>query len=1020
MTREFPDHENPAVNHRQRREARAWTAPFSGVAAASEDPLHSPWVKSLNGTWRFHLAPSPAKVPRDFMNAMDESGAAWCDLPVPSMWQLHGHGKPIYTNVNYPFPIDPPRVPDENPTGCYRTEFTVPAGWDGRKKILRFEGVDSAFRLWVNGKEAGFSKGSRMAAEFDIGAHLVPGKNLLAVQVMQWSDGTYLEDQDMWWLSGIFRDVMLFAPAPRELFDAFVTTVATDERYEQWELRLETTWAPGPALGAGALSLLDPSGALVVKGTLEGLTENRSGNEIRRTVLKVPKARGWTAETPERYFLRLEAADGSAYLWRVGFRQVAIRDGQICVNGKPIMFRGVNHHDTHPVRGRAMTEADLRLDIELIKKGHGNAIRTSHYPSAPAFYRLCDELGIWLICEADLETHGFGYEIGKCPPHWPEWKDAMVDRMARMVESHKNHPSILLWSLGNESGFGPNHLAMTEYARRRDPGRLVHYERATALLGPEGPRQSEFGDHTKAFECADVVSHMYTAPADWEKVARLHPDRPLLLCEYAHAMGNGPGGLAEYWDVFHRVSNAQGGFVWEWADHGIEQTLPDGRKWYAYGGDFGEEVHDGNFVADGLVFPDRTPTPGWHEWKKIQEPIAAKRIRTGKALAFELENRFDFLDLGEFRADWKIEVDGRPAASGTAALPALAPRAKGSFEVALPELPAAAGERVLTLAFRCARDLGVFPAGAEIAFHQEILGGAVARPKALPGAAPQITEAESLLTIEAGGNRFVLDRDTGDLRSWRAAGTLLVQSGPVWRLHRAAIDNDAWWRPQGSLSGAWKAQRFHQARRRTLGVRVERSGEEAVVRVAQRLAPPVLRWCLETELVFRISAGGLRLHAEGKPVGLETHLPRIGLEWQLPKSLGEARWYGRGPHESYSDSRASARLGLWKAGLAELETPYLFPQENGNRIDTRFVELGAGTGLRVSGEAGFAFSLHEREIDDYENARHPHELPVRDHLVLLTDYRQCGVGTGSCGPATFEAYRIPPEPFAFDLDLEAF
>ncbi|GAB3895054.1 hypothetical protein GCM10029964_074390 [Kibdelosporangium lantanae] len=513
---------------------------------------------NLNGDWRFRLSPSPTPLGFE-QDGFDDSG--WDTLPVPSNWQLHGHGKPAYTNVSYPFPVDPPHVPSDNPTGDYRVEFTVP--WEGRT-VLRFDGIDSCGRVWLNGDELGVTRGSRLPTEFDVTAALRPGPNLLAVRVHQWSSGSYLEDQDMWWLSGIFRDVTLLS-RPEGGIDDYFVHASYDHETGHGTVKVDTV--PGATLTIPALGVSGPADQAV-------------------TVPVTP----WTAEEPHLYPAVLATPVESVEL-RVGFRTVSIEDGLLKVNGRRILLKGVNRHEFHPTLGRAVPLEVAREDVELMKRHNVNAVRTSHYPPDPRFLALCDEVGLWVIDECDLETHGFtqvGWE--RNPSDDPQWRDAYLDRMTRTVERDKNHPSIILWSLGNEAHTGANLAAMADWARTRDPSRPIHYE----------------GDHACSY--VDVYSRMYATHAEVDEIGR-GSGLPFVLCEYAHAMGNGPGGMLEYRQLFEKYPRCQGGFVWEWIDHGIRQVDDRGREFYAYGGDFGETIHDGSFVIDGLVFPDRTPSP---------------------------------------------------------------------------------------------------------------------------------------------------------------------------------------------------------------------------------------------------------------------------------------------------------------------------------------------------------------------------------------------------------------------------
>jgi beta-galactosidase len=627
----------------------------------------------LNGKWMFAYSSSPQEAPDGgviSMRSTIEPGTAtdtWAVIDVPGHWQLQGYGRPHYTNIVYPFPVCPPHVPTENPTGTYHRSFRVPAGWDESSQIrLRFDGVDSAFYLWLNGTQIGYSQGSRNPAEFDVTKFVLRDKpNYVAVQVLQWCSGSYIEDQDQWWLSGIFRDVHLIAfPDRARIDDLFVKTLL-DENYESAELNINLDLA---LMDDSLISfeLKDSEGNIVHKD--ERIEVPAKTTRYDHSI-KVDNPHKWTAETPYLYQLETSLVSGhrgsnptQTIRQRVGFRAVELRNGNICVNGKRILFQGSNRHDNHPRLGRAISLDWVRRDLLQMKAHNINAVRCSHYPSHPSLPGLCDELGLWVIDEADLECHGFdaaaavnlnleglsyGEKVARTSKDAasytsdnPDWESAYLDRMHQLVERDKNHPSVIIWSLGNEAFYGRNHAAMSKWAKQRDPGRLIHYE-------PDGQA------HT-----TDMISHMYTSPADLKREAEAEGDKftkPIILCEYAHAMGNGPGLLQTYQDLFRNHRRLQGGFIWEWANHGLWKEDPDGKKYYAYGGDFGDVPNDGTFVMDGLCHSDHTPTRGLVELKKAFEPIAARLDRD----ELVLRNHYDFLGLEHVKAEFTIQSLGQ-------------------------------------------------------------------------------------------------------------------------------------------------------------------------------------------------------------------------------------------------------------------------------------------------------------------------------------------------------------------------
>ncbi len=563
------DWENQSVIGINRVEARSVLIPFAEKDSAIEgERSRSPFFKTLNGAWSFGYFSCPEAAPEGFYKE-DYDAGLWDQIEVPSNWQMKGYGRPHYTNVKFPFPVDPPRVPSENPTGCYIRSFEIPEAWDGRQIMLMFRGVDSYFELWINGKSVGSSKGSRLPAEFDITKYVRAGENSVAVKVIQWSDASYLEDQDMWWLSGIFREVTLTALPSLDLFDLFVRTTldkANRDSALDIELTLKNFSAKALKCASVDFELFDADGAPVFKKPLTASASSlKAGGAAKLSVsTKVSNPEKWSAETPYLYTLlaTVKDASGAAVEFkshRVGFRTVVLKDGNFFVNGVAIMLRGVNRHEFQTDLGRAITVDSMMEDILLMKRHNVNAIRTSHYANHPAFYDICDRYGLYVLGETDLETHGFGCEKDKNPTMWPEWEAACVDRMKRMVEAYKNHSSIIIWSLGNESGFGCNHMKMIEWTRAKDPTRLIHYE-------------NDYG-----YKNVDLISPMYPDPKRClEMVKELDGKKPFIMCEYAHAMGNGPGGLKEYWETFYSCKNMQGAFVWEWCDHGIRTVKEDG------------------------------------------------------------------------------------------------------------------------------------------------------------------------------------------------------------------------------------------------------------------------------------------------------------------------------------------------------------------------------------------------------------------------------------------------------------
>jgi beta-galactosidase len=925
---------------------------------------------SLNGSWRFRLSPV-ATLPNDVAEpALDDS--QWAEIPVPSQWQLQGYGSPGYTNVRYAIPVDPPHVPNENPTGDYRRWFDLPDAWVGSTVVLRFEGVDSIARVWLNGHELGVTTGSRLPTEFDVTEFVTTdAPNLVSVRVHQWSAGTYLEDQDMWWMSGIFRDVTLLSRPTNSIDDYFV--------HAEFDHLTST----------GTLRVDASARARVV---VPELGIDGDAGQIFTTAVEP-----WSAEVPRLYRGELVSA-GERVPLTIGFRTVVVHDGIITANGRSILFRGVNRHEFDPDSGRTVSEASMLEDVLLMKRHNINAVRTSHYPPHPRFLELCDEYGLWVIDECDLETHGFlpddDVPIPANPVQNPLWKSALVDRMRRMVERDKNHASVIIWSLGNESGAGDNLRAMAEWTRSRDPSRLLHYER----------------DFTA--EHVDIYSRMYITHAEVEKIGQ-HNEEPLddpvldarrrqlpfLIAEYGHAMGNGPGGLTEYQDLFEKYPRCQGGFVWEWIDHGLRTTDNGGREIYAYGGDFGEELNDGNFVADGLLFPDRTPSPGLLEFKKVIEPV---RIEPTSS-SVRITNLHDARDLSHLRFEWISESEGREIASGLLTIPDLRPGESATVD--LPPVTGTDQETWLTVRAVLANDESWAAAGHEVAWGQSQVREATA-----VAAAPHILPTKDRSVIRLGNAEF--DSGTGQLAN---LGGIQV-TGPQLEVWRAPIDNDRAFSDE-PLEIGWRELGLDRMHHRVDSVSVE--DDQLVVHA--RVAPAATASGLATIYRWSADATGLDLVVDVEPVGRWNNvvLPRLGVQVILPPELGNVRWFGRGPGEAYPDTQRAARVGLFESTVDALQTPYVFPQENGSRMDTRWLTLtdDSGSGLRVSG--GFAFTARRWTTADLDAAGHTAELVVRDRIWLDLDSAHNGVGTASCGPGVLPQYRLWPGHFSFALRFEA-
>ncbi len=916
---------------------------------------------SLNGSWRFRLSATVDAEDDSFAGEGYDAGD-WAEVSVPGHWVLQGDGafgSPIYTNHLYPFPVDPPHVPTENPTGDHLRVFDLPDDWPALSEggaVLRFDGVESCARVWLNGTDIGEFKGSRLPHEFAVGHLLKPAGNVLAVRVHQWSAGSYLEDQDQWWLPGIFRDVTLLHRPAGSALDFFVHA-SYDHVSGEGTLRVDS----------------DVDGRVTVPDLGIDVATGES--------VTVP-VRAWTAETPHLYDGVL-ATEGERVPLRIGFRTVVLEDGLIKVNGKPVLFKGVNRHEWHPETGRALDLETMREDVLLMKRHNLNAVRTSHYPPHPAFLDLCDEYGLWVIDECDLETHGFTEQGWRDNPVDDDrWTPALLDRAARMVERDKNHPSIVFWSLGNEAGTGRGLTAMAEWIHGRDSSRLVHYE----------------GD----WDCrdTDVYSRMYAFHAEVEQIGQgldggTHKRRelPFIQCEYGHAMGNGPGGIADYQRLFEKYERLQGGFIWEWIDHGVKHP----ELGYAYGGDFGEELHDGNFVCDGLVFPDRRPSPGLVEYKKVIEPVHIEGDGTDGTV--RVTNRHDFADLSALVFEWQYQVDGETVEAGTLNVPSLAPGE--TAEVKLPEPPSdtRGAESQWTVRALLAADTAWAPKGHVVAWGQF---PAAARPA--PSVAPTGRPVAEGKLITLGPASF--DARTGALK---AIGGVSVVS-PRLDVWRAPTDNDdgAEWQTDTRYGVLWRTLGLHRMQHRLDSVELD----AGALTVRTRVAPAAREVGLST--VYRWTSDGdrLRLTVSVTPEGEWTlPLPRLGIRLGLSEA-DQVKWFGGGPGEAYPDTKSASVVGRWQSTVDGLQTPYVRPQENGARADVRWAELG---GLRIEGDPEFWFTARRWTTEQLDAAAHLTDLTAGDTVWVNLDHGLHGVGSQSCGPGPLPQYFLRAEPTEFSF-----
>lgn len=947
---------------------------------------------SLNGEWDFKYVDAPELSPEGF----EQSGACegWDKIDVPSVWQLRGYDKMHYTDVLYPFPVNPPHVPDENPTGIYKKTVVLDEQWMEKDTVLKFHGVDSAFDVWVNGKHVGFGKVSRLPSEFDITGFVKTGENDITVRVYKWSDGTYLEDQDMWWLSGIYRDVELINEEKNAVLDLRVNGTLDDSYKNGFFTAGITMKQAGTNLGWK----LSYKGKTVLEGELVS-----EGKDICIEA-EIPEVHTWTAETPELYEFTVMTENQEVTV-RCGFRKIEIKDKNFRVNNQVILLNGVNHHDYNPREGRRVTRKQMESDIRLMKQYNINAVRCSHYPANEYFYDLCDEYGLYVINEADLECHGFEWvENYTWITDDETWKDAYVDRSVRMVKRDRNHPSIIMWSMGNESAFGCNFRSAAEAIRELDDTRLVHYE----------------GDFEA--EVTDVYSTMYTRLKGLKEIAeyQIKGDKPHVMCEYGHAMGNGPGGLKAYQDMYRKYKRLQGGFLWEWYDHGIYTEEKD-KKYYKYGGNYGDFPTNGNFCIDGILMPDRTPSPGMEEYKQIIAPVEITAVE-GSMNKLQIRNYYDFLNLDTTTLYWEVKAEDQTIQDGIVEGLSVAPH-----EGKIITLPITAFELqentdyYLNLTVCQKEERNYAPAGYEIKKVQIPMqirkDGFSVRETADK---LQVTEGQGVLTVENSRVTAKFSTVFGKLISFGKDGKEYLTEGPRMNVYRATIDNDMYKKED------WMNKYFIQKPvEETEYVSCLKEDDKVIVQIGTFFSCYNQSWGFECDYTYTVySCGQMKVEIQGKAVQrgkLEpAFLPRIGVIMKGNKNFQKAMWYGMGPGESYVDSKAASIMGIYENTVDGMMTDYVFPQENGHHEQVKWFRIGDGKdGLLCKMEEKLGLNLANYTDESLEKAQHPFEIEKADDVIIHLDYRQSGLGSNSCGEEQLEENKVKLQDFAMAFTVQA-
>lgn len=1001
--------ENHQIDGINRMPARAHFLTFpSKEKALLNNNRYTHAFKNLNGVWKFMFLDAPEYSPEGFFNS-DFDVTKMDDITVPGNWQLQGYGKMHYSDLWYNFPINPPYVPTENPTGIYKRTFFVEESYRDKKIIIRFCGVDSAYHLWINGKEVGYSKVARNESEFDITDLIRVGEeNDVTVRVYQWSDGTYLEDQDMWWESGIFRDVELIG-VPKDGINDYKVIADLDDEYKNGIFKVEAFLRTTKEVNV-TFELVDAGENTVFTKTVVAKEGKACIDEV------IADVNHWTAETPYLYKLFMTVEDDGQIIevipQNVGFRNIRLNGETFLVNGVAIKFKGVNRHDYSPQNGRVVSREEIEKDIILMKQFNINAIRTSHYPNSYYLYDLCDEYGMYLIAETDLECHGFELTGDyKWITDDPSWELAYVSRMTRMIERDKNHPAIIFWSLGNESAFGCNFRKMTDVAHEMDPTRLVHYE----------------GDFD--VESADVYSTMYTWIENPKKPYLMKDiieksKKPHVHCEYCHAMGNGPGNLKDYQDLVYAHDKLQGGFVWEWFDHGIESFTESGEKYYRYGGDFGDDPSNKDFCIDGLIMPDRTPSPGLYEYKKVIEPITTTAVDIQKGI-INLLSRYDFANLDRFNLVYKVMEDDVILQTGFMAVPSIEARANKDitlpYDLSVIKVKPGAHYYV-NISYQLREDTSYASSGHELATAQFELPlykeGIVVRPEGILNVEKEHT------TLHVKGANFSLDFNlvNGNLMNIVRDGMQVLSKGPRLTLWRAPISND-----MEIIDKLKKVYFLHLEHEVVMNIDYHMEGNILKVEVDTINSTTNSAWHFKTKYVYTVCpSGDILIDVEGTPSGrvdlAPDMLPRIGVSMHLDKSMEHVRYFGMGPGENYADSKEAAQMGLYANTVDGLFTNYVIPQENGNHMGCKWVSMtnDRGMGLLASTEGDFNFSASWYEDKDLDDAKHTCDLVKRDYIVFNVDYKQNALGTNSCGQWQLDKYRAKFEDFKLSFRLTPF
>ena len=1002
--------------------------------ARKRDRKGSPWYQSLDGEWKFRLFKAPEDVPADFADPKLKD-KKWDRITVPSNWTLSGcFDKPIYTNTKMPFENNPPMVPEENPTGVYRTTFRLPDSWKNRRVVIHIGGAESYLEVYLNGKFIGMGKDTRLPSEFDLTPAIrYTGSNSLVCKVIRWSDSSYIEDQDQWWMAGIYRSVYLYSTG----------TVYFEDLFSNGDLDLET--------GDGLLSVKTHLGmylpAFLPHGPEEDFTVSsrlctadgkevwkddtvvshkfrRSGYRSEQTA-RLPNVKAWSSEEPNLYLLTVELFSAKGELLdcrvkRIGFRNIRLEGRDLLFNGRRVLIKGVNRHEHDCRTGKTLSLESMIGDIRMMKQFNYNAVRTCHYPDDHRWYDLCDEYGIYILDEANFEAHANYSSLCRDS----RWRDAIVSRSERMVMRDRSHACIFGWSLGNESGNGENHEAAIEVIRKLDPSRIIHHEGELKARWSQGGNEQTGGDKTKNAFFDPMYPHVDVLK---EYSANPETDRPAIPCEYAHAMGNSSGSLSDYWDLFYTLPGLQGGFIWDWVDQGILTRDAKGRRMFGYGGDFGEKIHDFDFCCNGMISSDRVPHPAMYEFRHMTQPIQVTAVNR-KERKFRLTNRQYFTDLKAYSGRWSLEVAGREVQTGRLfAFSSIAPGESMEFELPLENVVLkGAEEAFVNFEFTLKADTSWAPAGTLLA-HDQIdvseIFERVAEARPSKKTKPELQEKSGSFVVRNGDAVLKIRKDDG-------TGTLSKEKKTVLKelfdcsLFRATTDNDGirgWNGQEKKPMGLWLAAGLDQLKPVSVKVSARQSAEGVVVTIDKTFVGTDRK--AKLGFLQKITArpdGTFVVEQDYRiPESFPT-LPRIGVAAMTAKGFENVEWYGRGPWENYIDRCRSARIGKYRTTVREnyVDT-YILPQENGNHTGTRWLELKSkDAGIRIASALPFEFGVSHSTVADLFAAFHQCERKERAETILTLDLQQRGLGTGSCGPQTLPQYELSGKAYRFAFTLE--